>query len=161
VNSWNTFVAQMSHGQTRTHKTHHGPNLGETTTFPLILFFVFGHGNITQMSFCPKIPKLGIPKFPKLGFPRFWGRITCCADLRLRWGLKKGCIPCFKNSNNMWHATCMQVNWGDSWLLMDASQIDNLTPDPYFGHNLCFKYPNGSCEPILDIYVSRSFQWYK
>jgi hypothetical protein len=26
-------------------------------------------------------------------------------------------------------------------------------PSPYFDHNLCFKYPNGSCEPILDIYV--------
>jgi hypothetical protein len=32
---------------------------------------------------------------------------------------------------------------------------------PFFGHNLRFKCPNGSCEPILDIYVSISFQWYK
>jgi hypothetical protein len=23
------------------------------------------------------------------------------------------------------------------------------------------KYPNGSCEPILDIYISKGFQWYK
>jgi hypothetical protein len=30
-----------------------------------------------------------------------------------------------------------------------------------FGHNLCFKYPNGSCEPILDIYIPRAFQQYK
>jgi len=44
---------------------------------------------------------------------------------------------------------------------MVESQFDNLTPDLSFGHNLCFKYPNGSCEPILDIYVLRSFQWYK
>jgi hypothetical protein len=28
-------------------------------------------------------------------------------------------------------------------------------------HNLCFNYPNGSCELILDIYVPRAFQWYK
>jgi hypothetical protein len=26
---------------------------------------------------------------------------------------------------------------------------------------LCFKCPNGSCEPILDIYVPKVFQWYK
>ncbi len=39
--------------------------------------------------------------------------------------------------------------------------MNNLTPDPSFGHNLCFKYPNGSCEPILDIYVPRDFQWCK
>jgi len=29
-----------------------------------------------------------------------------------------------------------------------------------FGHNLCFKYPNGSCKTILDIYVPRAFQCY-
>ncbi len=44
---------------------------------------------------------------------------------------------------------------------MVRSQIGNLTFDLSFGHNLCFKYPNESCEPILDIYVSRAFQRYK
>ncbi len=44
---------------------------------------------------------------------------------------------------------------------MVGSQIVNLTLGPFFGHNLCFKCPNGSCEPILDIYVSITFQWYK
>jgi hypothetical protein len=38
-----------------------------------------------------------------------------------------------------------------------GSQIGTLTLDPSFGHNLCFKYSNGTCEPISDIYVSRSF----
>jgi hypothetical protein len=41
------------------------------------------------------------------------------------------------------------------------SQIATLTFAPSFSHNLCFKYPNGSCKPILNIYVSRTFQWYK
>jgi hypothetical protein len=40
-------------------------------------------------------------------------------------------------------------------------QVDNLAIGPSFGHNLCFKCPNGSCEPILDIYILRTFQWYK
>ncbi len=35
VCSWNTFGAWMNHGQTRTHR---GLDLGETTTFPLIVF---------------------------------------------------------------------------------------------------------------------------
>jgi hypothetical protein len=42
-----------------------------------------------------------------------------------------------------------------------GNQIGNLIPNPSFGHNLCFKCSNESCEPILDIYVSRTFQWYK
>jgi hypothetical protein len=31
------------------HKTHHGPNLGEATTFPFIVLFVPGHRACTQM----------------------------------------------------------------------------------------------------------------
>jgi hypothetical protein len=61
----------------------------------------------------------------------------------------------------MWHVICTQVNQGDSKLLTVKSQIVNLIPDLSLGHNLCFEYPNGSYEPILDIYVSKKFQWYK
>jgi hypothetical protein len=44
---------------------------------------------------------------------------------------------------------------------MVGSQIANLTPNLSFGHNLCVKCPNGSCEPMLNIYVRRNFQSYK
>ncbi len=36
--------------------------------------------------------------------------------------------------------------------------FSGLTLDPSFGYNLCLKCPNGSCKPILDIYVLRAFQ---
>jgi hypothetical protein len=39
-------------------------------------------------------------------------------------------------------------NQGDSILLVVGSKIDNLIPNPSFGHNLYFKHLNGSCEPI-------------
>ncbi len=84
-----------------------------------------------------------------------------CADLWLRWGNNQSCSPHWELSNDMWHATWKQGNQSDSWLLVVKSQIDNLIPDLSFGHNLCFKYPNGSCKLILDIYVPRTFQWYK
>jgi hypothetical protein len=45
--------------------------------------------------------------------------------------------------------------------LMVASQTANLTLGLSFGHNLCLRCPNGPCKPILNIYVSISFQWYK
>jgi len=54
----------------------------------------------------------------------------------------------------MWHTTYTQGNQGDS---RAKSQIGNLTPSPSFGHNLCFKWPNDSCKPTLDIYVPRVF----
>jgi hypothetical protein len=37
----------------------------------------------------------------------------------------------------------------------------SLTPDPSFAHNLGCRCPNDSCEAILDIYTSRTFQRYK
>jgi hypothetical protein len=53
VHSLNIFGARTNHGHTWTHKTHHGLNLGEATTFPLIVYFVPSHGISTQMAFCP------------------------------------------------------------------------------------------------------------
>jgi hypothetical protein len=49
----------------------------------------------------------------------------------------------------------------NSWLLMVGNQIVNSIPGLSFGHNLCFNCPNGSCNPILDIYVPRTFRRYK
>jgi hypothetical protein len=74
---------------------------------------------------------------------------------------KKSCSPCRKLSNGMLHTTFTQGNRVDSQLLVIGSQIANLTPDLYFGRNLCFRCLNESCEPILNIYVSIDFQWYK
>jgi len=95
---------------------------------------------------------VGVLKFTQLGLPRFWGPITLCANLRLRWGLKKSCSPHREFSNDMLHTTCTQENQGGSRLLVVG---------PSFSHNLCLKCPNGSYKPIVDIYVLRDFQWYK
>ncbi len=61
----------------------------------------------------------------------------------------------------MLQVTFTQINRVDSRLLVVESQIAHSTPNSFFGHNLCCKCPNESCEPILDIYVSITFQWYK
>ncbi len=78
-----TFGAWTNHKQTRTYKTHHGPNLGEATTFPLIVFSMLGHEVYTQMLFCPRTPKLKVLKFLKLGFPQLWRPIILCTNLQL------------------------------------------------------------------------------
>jgi len=147
----NPFGAWTSHVHTRTHKTHHDPDLGETTTFPLIVLSMISHGGYIQMSFCPRTPKLGLSKFPKLEVLTLWRPIIFCSDLLLRWDIKQSCSPHQEIFNDMWHATYTHVLQGNSWLLMGGSQIGTLTPNPSFGHNLCFKYSNGSCKPILDI----------
>jgi hypothetical protein len=132
VHSWSLFGAWMSFRKTWTHKTHHSLNLGEDTTFSFIVFFVLGHRAYTQMSFCPKTPKLGVLNFLKLGFMQFWRLIISCVDLQLRWSLKQSCSPCQELSNDMCHATCTQLNQGDSWLLVVRNKIGNLTFDLFF-----------------------------
>jgi hypothetical protein len=60
------FGARTNHRQTRTHKIHHNLDLGEATTFPLIVYSMpFCKAHI-QMAFC-----LGTPKFSKLDFREF------------------------------------------------------------------------------------------
>jgi hypothetical protein len=157
VHSWSTFGARTNHGHKQIHKTHHGPDLKEATTFPFIIFSMLGYGAYTQMSLCPKIPKLEIPKFSDLGLPQLWKPITFHESLQLKWGLKQSYNPRQEFSKYMWHTTCTQLNQGDSWLLMVENQIGNLIFDLSFDHNLCFKYSNGTCEPISDIYVLRAF----
>jgi hypothetical protein len=136
------------------------PQLGLGGSHHLPLYNIFcasprdQHLNVTLSS----DSQMGIPKFPHLGFLRLWGLITLCEDLRWRWSLKQSCSPCRELFNGMSQATCIWGNWGKFWLLMVGSQIGNLTLGLSFGHNLCLKCPNGSCEPILDMYIPRAFQ---
>jgi hypothetical protein len=57
MHNWNIFGARTNHEQTRIHKTHHGLDLGEATTFPFIVYFVPLHEAHIQMAFCPMTPK--------------------------------------------------------------------------------------------------------
>jgi len=152
--SWSIFSAWTSHMHTPTHKIHHHVNLVETTTSPLIVLSMPSHMGCTQMSFFSRTletPKSKVPNFPKLGLPWFWKPIMFCVNLWLRWGLMKSYNICWEFSNDMWHSTYTQVNKGDFWLLMLGFKLTLLIPDPFFGHNLCFNYSNGTCNPILNI----------
>jgi hypothetical protein len=153
-----TFGAWMNHKYTWTHKTYHDLDLKKATIFSFITLFVINHMDYIQMSFCLRTPKLRILK---LGVLTLWRAIIFFFRIWLRWGLKQNCSLHRDISNDMWHATCTHVFEGDSWLLMGTNQINTLIFDPFCGHNLCFKYSNESCEPILDIYVWRYLQWYK
>jgi hypothetical protein len=80
---WSTFGVRTSHGWLWTHKTHHGPNSRETTTFPHIIYSAPLREGYIQMTFCPGTP------LPRSELPQLCGAITLCSDLRLRQGLKK------------------------------------------------------------------------
>jgi hypothetical protein len=160
MHNWSTFGARMNHGQFGHTRFTTSPNLGEATTFPLIISSAPLHRGHIQIAFCPGT-QMGVPKLQQLGLPQLWGRITSCADLQLWRGLTQSFSPCRELSNGMLHVAFTQGNRVDFRLLVVGSQIANLTPGLSFGHNLCYKCPNEQCEPILDIYTSIAFQWYK
>jgi hypothetical protein len=147
----NTFSARTSHGQTRTHKTHHNPDLGEATTFPFIIYYAPLHEAHIQMAFLSQDSQMGVLKLPRLELPQLCEAITLCADLWSGWILKQSCSPCQELSKNLLQSTYTQENQVDSRLLVVGNQTANFTIGHSFGHNLCFRCPNGLCELILDI----------
>jgi hypothetical protein len=133
--------------------------LGEATTFPVILFFVLLH-EAHPNGILSRDSQVGVPEFRQLGPLQHWGPITLRVDLWLQWGLKQSCSPRWELFNDMSHATYTRGDRVNSRLLVVGSQTVNLIFDLSFGHNLCFRCSNGS-KPILNIFVSISFQWYK
>jgi hypothetical protein len=79
VHNLGTFGVRTSHEQIWTRKIHHGPDLGEATTFSLIIFFEPLHKGHIQMAFCLRTPKWhfvpglpnGNPGIPNFGGPYF------------------------------------------------------------------------------------------
>jgi hypothetical protein len=149
---------------TLTHKTHHGPDSGEATTFPHIVFSATLRRDYTQMAPFPGTPKLesrNCPEIVPVGVPGLWEFITPDFRVWSRRGLYQSCSPCRDLSNAMSHSQFGGREEVDSWLLVVGSQNASLTPGPSFAHNLGCKCPNDQCEAILDIYTSRSFQWHQ
>jgi hypothetical protein len=104
---------------------------------------------------------MGVPKSSRVGVPGLWTPISPDSRVRSQRGLKKSCSPHQGLFNAVSYSQIGCREDIDSRLLVVGSQTASLTPGPSFGHNLCLRYPNEQCEPILDIYVSIAFQRYK
>ncbi len=156
-----TFGVGTSHGQPWTRLIHNGPNLGEATTFPHMVYSALFRHTYIRMVLFSRDSKNGVPKLSQFGLPGLWTFITSCLDLRLGWGLKQTCSSPRELSNGVSHSTCTHRDWVDSRLLVVGSQTTSLTSGLSFDHNLCYRCPNGSYEAILDIYTSRPYQQYK
>ncbi len=149
---------------TSDHKTHHGPDSGEATTFPLIVLSAALRRGYIQMALFPGTPKLESRNCPKTvpgGVSGLWALITLDCKVWSRRGLNQTCSPRRDLFNDVSHSQFGGREEVDSRLLVVGSQIVSLTPGPSFAHNLGCRCPNGQCEAIFDIYVPRPFQWHQ
>ncbi len=100
----------------------------------------------------------GVPKLSRVGVPGLWDFVAPRPDLRSGRGLNQSCSPPRELSNAMSYSRSARREQVNSRLLVVGSQTASLTPGPSFAPNLGCRCPNGSCEAILDIYISRPFQ---
>jgi hypothetical protein len=164
--SWLEFIlhpfgVRTSHEQPWTHLTHHGPNSGEATTFPHIVYSAALRRGYIRMAFFPGTPKLESRNYPKIvlvGVLGLWELITPNCGVRSQRGLYQCCSPRWDLSNAVSHFQIGCQEEVDFGLLVVGSQTANLILSPSFAHNLGCKCPNYQCEAIFDIYASRPFQ---
>jgi hypothetical protein len=143
------------------HKTHHSPDSGEATTFPLIVFSAplrRGHIEVTLFPGTPKLESRNCPETVPGGVPGLWELIT--PDCKVRWqrGLNQTCSPHRDLSNDVSHSQIGCREEVDSRILVVGSQTASLTPGPSFAHNLGCRCRNDRYEAIFYIYASRPFQ---
>jgi hypothetical protein len=147
-----------------THLTHHGPDSGEATTFPLIVFSTALRRDYIQMALFPGTPKLesrNCLETVSVGVLGLWELITPDCRVGSQQGLNQSCSPRWNLSNDVSHSQIGCREKVDSRLLVVGNQIANLIPGPSFAHNLGCRCSNGQCEAIFDIYASRPFQWHQ
>ncbi len=143
---------------TWTHKTHQGPDSGVShhlTPYSILCDWSCKlHPNGT---FCWDSQN-EVPKLSRVGVPRLWTATAPRPELGSGRVLNQSCSSRRELSNAVSHSQFGHQEEVDFRLLVVGSQTASLTPDPSFAHNLSCKCPNGQCEAIFDIYVSRPFQ---
>ncbi len=75
------FGVKTSHGLTRTHMTHHGPDSGGATTILLIVLSVPLHHSCIRMTLFPETPKVESRNCPGFGLSGLWDIIASHPDL--------------------------------------------------------------------------------
>jgi hypothetical protein len=111
------------------HKTHHGPDSGEATTFPHIVFSAPHFRDYTQMALFPGTPKLesrNCPEIVPIGVPGLWELITPDCKVWSWWGLNQTCSPRRDLFNNVSHSQFRGQEEVDSRLFVVGSQTASL-----------------------------------
>jgi hypothetical protein len=131
---------------TSDHKTHHGPDSGDATTIPHIVYSATLRRTYIQVALFPGTPKLesrNPTKCPGSGLSGLWEVIDPCLDLESQRGFNRSCSPCWDLFNDVSHSRIEHRERVDSRLLVVGSQTASLTPGPSFAHNLGYRCPNG------------------
>jgi len=118
------------------------PGLGGSHHFPPYSILYSSSRGLHPNGYFSRDSRAGVPKSRQLGFLQLWSPITLRADLGSQCSPKKSCSSRRELSNAVSHSRIEHREEVDSRLFVVGSQTGNSTPDPSFGHNLCFRCPN-------------------
>jgi hypothetical protein len=127
------------------HKTHHGPDSGDATTIPHIVYSATLRESHIQMAQIPGTPEMESRNCPEIvpsGVPGLWEVIAPRPDLGSQRDFNRSYSPRRHLSNAVSHSRFGHRERVDSRLLVVGSQTANLTPGPSFVHNLGCRCPN-------------------
>ncbi len=92
-----------------THKIHHGPDSGEATTFPHIVYSAALRRGYIQMVLFSRDSQAGVPKLSRVGVPELWTVIAPHLKLGSGQGLNQSCSSRQELSNVMLHS--LRKHW--------------------------------------------------
>ncbi len=143
------------------HKTHHGPDSGESHHLPPYSILCSFARRLHPNGSFSRDSQGGVPKLSWFGLLGLWASITSRPKFGSGQGLNQSCSSPRELSNAMLHSCRRHREEVDSRLLVVGGQIASLTPGPSFAHNLGCRCPNSQCEASSDIFTSRPFQWHQ
>ncbi len=147
VHSLNTFGAKTSHGQLKIHKIHHGLNLGEAITFPLIVFSAYSLqlsiGATSKWHFALGLPS-GNPKIPITGTSTTLGAHNFACRPLIVMRSKAKLQPSLRNFQR-YVPHCQHMRKSSQFPTFSGQESNyQFDSQPFsFGHNLCFRCSNG------------------
>jgi len=113
------------------------PGLGGSHHLPPYSILCISPPHLHSNDIFSRDSQSGVPKLSRLGLSGLCTFITFRSNLRLGRGQKQSCISLRELFKGVSHTPYTNPNRVDSRLLVDGSQIANLTPGPSFDHNLC------------------------
>ncbi len=142
------FWCQDEPRATRTHKIHHGPDLGETTTFPPLQYTLqLSTGVTSKWLFVPGLPN-GSPEIPIVGTPTTLEahNLVCRLPIVMK---SKAKLQPLSRTFQRYIARCLHATKSGRFLTFNGRESNcQFDSRPFFGHKLCFRCPNERCEPI-------------
>ncbi len=152
MHSWSTFGATTHHGQLKHTRLTTTQTWGKPSPSPLQYTLWLSMGATSKWLFVLRLPS-GSPEIPAVGTFVTLGAHNLACKLSIAMRSEAKLQPSLR-AFQQYVTHYLHARKSGQFFTFCAG----LTFDFSFGHNLCFRCPNGQCEPNLNIFALIAFQ---